>query len=180
MTEYENEQQLEQEFAEFVAAEPLAPAAALDEMIIKRVAHNLRPVWWEIWGKLTLVEVAAGLLTLTLCPQFGLGFGQHNEFLHALHSATTPPVFYLLCGLIFVSFGAALGGLVLPPAAIRTFGRQKYLYFILYTLLAYLALVTLGSEAFVLGSLLWMAGALLGNLVAFSAVVRLRLRVYAN
>lgn len=175
MTEHNNEQQLEQEFAEFVATEPLAPATALDEMIIKRVARDLRPVWWKIWGKITLVEVAAGLLTLTLCPQFGLGFGQHNEFLHALHSATSLPVFYLLCGLIFVSFGAALGGLVLPHAAIRTFGRQKYLYFTLYTLLAYLTLVTLGSEAFILSSLVWMVGGLLGNLVTFSVVVRLRL-----
>lgn len=175
MIEHKNEQQIVQEFAEFIAAEPLTPAAALDEMIIKRVARDLRPVWWKIWGKLTLVEVAAGLLTLTLCPQFGLGFGQHNEFLHALHAAATPPVFYLLCGLIFVSFGAALGGLVLPRAAIRTFGRQKYLYFTLYTLLAYLTLVTLGSEAFILSSLVWMVGGLLGNLVTFSAVVRLRL-----
>lgn len=175
MTEHKDKQQIEQEFAEFVAAEPLAPVAALDEMIIKQVARDLRPVWWKIWGKLTLVEVTAGLLTLTLCPQFGLGFGQHNEFLHTLHAATTPPVFYLLCGLIFVSFGAALGGLVLSSAAIRILGRQKYLYFSLYTLLAYLALVALGSEAFILSSLVWMVGGLLGNLVTFSAVVRLRL-----
>lgn len=175
MTKHKNEQQMEQEFAEFVAAEPLAPAAVLDEKIIRRVTRDLRPVWWKIWGKLTLVEVAAGLLTLTLCPQFGLGFSQHNEFLHALHSATTQPVFYLLCGLMFVSFGAALGGLVLPRASIRTFHRQKYLYFIIYTLLAYLALVTLGSEAFILSSLVWMVGGLLGNLLTFSAVVRLRL-----
>ncbi len=175
MTQLKNEQQLEQEFAEFVAAEPLAPAAVLDEKIVWRVTRDLCPVWWKTWGKLTLIEAAAGLLTLTLCPQFGLGFGTHNEFLHALHSATTPPVFYLLCGLIFVGFGAALGGLVLPRAAIRTFGRQKYLYFILYTLLAYLVLVTLGSEAFILSSLVWMVGGLLGNLVLFSAVARLRL-----
>ncbi len=165
---------MKQEFAEFVTVEPLAPATVLDEMIIKRVTRDLRPLWWKTWGKLTLVEVAAGMLTLILCPQFGLGF-QHNELLHTLHSATTQPIFYLLCGLIFVSLGAALGGLVLPRAAIRSFGGQKYLYFILYTLLAYLALVTLGSEAFVLSSLVWMVGGMLGNLVTFSAVVRLRL-----
>jgi len=175
MIDPQHEQQLEREFAEFVAAEPLPPAAALDEMVSKRVARDLRPPWWKVWGTLTLVEVTAGLLTLTLCPQFGVGFGQHNEFLHALHATTTPPVFYLLCGLLFVSFGAAFGGLILPRGAIRSLGRQKYLYFTLYTLLVYLALVTLGTEAFVLSSLVWMVGGLLGNIVTFNAVIRLRL-----
>lgn len=174
MIKTRDEQQLEQEFAEFIAAEPLAPSAALDEVILQRVARDLRPARWKIWTRLTLIEVTAGLLTLTICPQFGLGFGQHNQFLHSLHAATTPLVFYLLCGLIFVSFGAGIAGVVLPRAEIRILGRQKYLYFTLYTVLAYLALVTLGSEAFILSSLVWMVGGLLGNIATFSAVVRLR------
>ncbi|MGK2907080.1 MAG: hypothetical protein ACSLFH_12130, partial [Desulfuromonadales bacterium] len=135
MTKTKDEQQMEQEFAEFIAAEPLAPATALDEVILQRVARDLCPARWKIWARLTLIEVTAGLLTLTICPQFGLGFGQHNEFLHALHAATTPLVFYLLCGLIFVSFGAGLGGVVLTRAEIRTLGQQKYLYFAVYSLL---------------------------------------------
>lgn len=174
MTKTKDEQQLEQEFAEFIAAEPLAPTPALDDVILKRVARDLCPARWKIWARLTLVEVTAGLLTLTICPQFGLGFGQHNEFLRALHAATTPPVFYLLCGLIFVSFGAGLGGLVLAPAEIRTLGQQKYLYFTVYSLLSYLGLLGLGSEAFVISSLVWVLGALLGNILTFAAVIRLR------
>lgn len=174
MIKNKDEQQRQQEFAEFIAAEPLAPSAVLDEVIFQRVARDLRPARWKIWAKLTLIQATAGLLTLTICPQFGLGFGGHNEFLHSLHAATTPLVFYLLCGLIFVSFGAGIAGVILQRGEIRTLGQQKYLYFTLYTLLAYLALVTLGSEAFILSSLVWMVGGLLGNIVTFSAVVGLR------
>ncbi len=174
MAKTKDEQQLEQEFAEFIAAEPLAPAPALDEVILLRVARDLCPARWKIWARLTLVQVTAGLLTLTICPQFGVGFGQHNEFLHALHAATTPLVFYLLCGLIFVSFGAGLGGLVLTRAEILTLGQQKYLYFTVYSLLSYFGLVILGSEAFVIISVVWVLGALLGNILTFAAVIRLR------
>lgn len=174
MTKTKDEQQLEQEFAEFIAAEPLAPASALDKVILQHVSRDLCPARWKIWARLTLVEVTAGLLTLTLCPQFGLGFGQHNGFLHALHAATTPLVFYLLCGLIFVSFGAGLGALVLTRAEILTLGQQKYLYFTVYSLLSYFGLVILGSEAFVIISLVWVLGALLGNILIFAAIIRLR------
>ncbi|MGK2907211.1 MAG: hypothetical protein ACSLFH_12830, partial [Desulfuromonadales bacterium] len=81
---------------------------------------------------------------------------------------------YLLCGLIFVSFGAGLGGVVLTRAEIRTLGQQKYLYFAVYSLLTYLGLLVLGSEAFVISSLIWVLGALLGNVLTFTAVTRLR------
>jgi len=169
-----DEQQIEREFAEFIDAEPLAPAPSVDKLILQRVAQDLCPARWKVWSRLTLVEVTAGLLTLTICPQFGLGFGQHNEFLHALHAATTPLVFYLLCGLFFVSFGAALAGVVLTRAEIRTLGQQKYLYFAVYSLLVYLGLLTLGPEAFVVSSMAWVIGALLGNILTFAAVTRLR------
>ncbi len=174
MEKNRSEQQAELEFGEFLAAELMAPAPALDEVILKRVQRDLCPARWKIWLRLTLVGVTAGLFTLTICPQFGLGFGGHNEFLHAVHQAAPPQVFYLLCGLFFVSFGAGIGGMVLKRAEVRTLGQQKYLYFTLYSMLVYLGLVVLGTEAFVISSLVWVIGALLGNILTFSGIIRLR------
>jgi hypothetical protein len=138
------------------------------------VGKDLRLPLWKVYTKFTIVEVTAGLLTLTICPQFGLGFGQHNEFLHALHVAASPVIFYLLCGLFFVILGAALGGLVLNRDEIRSFCNNDNWYFAGYCILTYLTLVALGAEVFVLSSLTWMLGAMLGNLFGFGAVIRLR------
>ena len=168
------DQELLKEFCGFIAAEPIAPDKETDASVLRLVENDLRPALWKIYTKFTLVEAAAGLLTLTICPQFGLGFGQHNELLHALHLATPPVVFYLLCGLLFVILGAIVGGLVLSRDEIRTVGYGKYVYFAGYSALAYLALVTLGIEIFVASSLTWMLGAMLGNLLGFGAVARLR------
>ncbi len=174
MTGTNNEQKMKREFTDFINAEPAAPGQKLDEVIINRVKKDLHPAAWKVYGKFTLVEAVSGLLTLTICPQFGFGFGRHNEFLHALHTKTPPVVFYMLCGLFFVSLGAILSGLILNRVEIRAVGNNKYLYFAVYSVLTYTTLMALGAEFFVVSSLVWILGALLGNILSFEAIIRLR------
>jgi hypothetical protein len=174
MKKNDTEQEMLQQFAEFVEADPTAPSKETDEVVLRMVAKDLRPALVKVFAKLTLVEVSAGLVTLTLCPQFGLGFGTHNELLHRLHAATPPAVFYLLCGVLFVFLGAAIGGLVLTRHEIRAIGQTRNRYFALYSLLAYVILVTLGTEAFVASSLFWIVGAMLGNFLGYGTVIHLR------
>ena len=169
-----NEQQMMREFAEFIDADPVAPDRHLDVAILNSVRNNLRPAPWKVYGKVTVIEATSGLVTLAICPQFGLGFSPHNEILHALHATTSSIVFYLLCGLLFVSFGAVLSGLILNRSEIRTVGTHKYLYFAVYSILAYLTLVVLGAEVFVISSLTWLFGAWLGNILGFTVAIRLR------
>lgn len=174
MKHTKNEQEMRQDFVEFIDTEQIAPGKHLDEAVLARVKKDLQPAWWKVYGKLTLIEVTAGLATLAICPQFGFGFGQHNQFLHALHSSSPSAVFYLLCGLFFVLIGGVMGGLILNRAEIRTAGRSKYLYFTVYSALAFLILLALGTEVFVVSSLVWIIGALLGNILGFEAAIRLR------
>lgn len=174
MRKADSEQQMLREFAEFIHADPATPAKAADAAVLGMVTRDLRPAAGKTFVKLSLVEVASGLATLTLCPQFGLGFGSHSEFLHRLHAATAPPIYFLLCGVLFVLLGAVLGGLVLTRPEIRAIRRTRYRYFAGYSLLAYGVLLTLGPEVFVASSLTWLLGALLGNLLGYGAVVRLR------
>ena len=171
-----SEQEMRQEFVEFIDTEQIVPDKHLDEAILTRVTSDLQPSLWKIYGKFTLIETTAGLVTLAICPQFGLGVGQHNQFLHDLHSSIQPVFFYLFCGLFFVVLGASVGGLVLNRSEIQAAGKSKYLYFVIYSILAYLVLMMLGAEAFVISSLVWVLGALLGNILGFEAVARLRLR----
>jgi hypothetical protein len=56
----------------------------------------------------------------------------------------------------------------------RTVSRSRNHYFAGYSLLAYGLLVTLGPEAFIAGSLTWVVGAMLGNVLGYGAAVRLR------
>lgn len=174
MRKLDHEQQLREDFAEFIETRQVAPRRQIDEAILTRVGKDLRPAFWKIYGKFGLVQITASLATLAICPQFGFGFGRHNPFVHDLHAATSAPVFYLLCGLFFVFFGSAAGGAVLSRAEIRTVGRDRYAFFAVFSILAFLVLLTLGTEAFVVSSLTWTVGALLGHVLGFETSVRLR------
>lgn len=174
-----NEHEMRDAFAEFVQVEPVTPSNDIDERVTRMVANDLMPGLTKVYSKFALTIAFSGLLTLTICPQFGLGLGRHNEFLHSLHAMTTPTLFYLLCGLLFVIFGAGMSGLVLNQSELRTVGDYKFLFFAVYSVLAYLVLVTLGSEVFVLSSVVWILGAFVGNILGFEAVIHVR-RVIAN
>ena len=174
MRSSKSESELMNEFAEFVDAKPAAPLKSTDAKILGMVETDLRPALWRIFSKVTLVQVAAGLVTLTVCPQFGVGFGHHNEFLHTLHLATPPALFYIICGLFFVITGGAISGLVLSRTEIRSIAKAKYPYFAVYAVLAYVVLIAFGAEVFVASSLTWMLGALLGDVLGFEAMARLR------
>ncbi|HKL26260.1 MAG TPA: hypothetical protein VJ910_08570 [Desulfuromonadales bacterium] len=168
-----SEHELRQEFVDFIETKPVSPGKHVDQAILAKVRNDLQPALWRVYGKFTLVQAAAGFATLAVCPQFGLGFGQH-EFLHALHSTTPSAIYYFLCGLFFVVLGAALAGLILSREEIRAVYNSKYVYFFGYSVLAYLIFVALGAEAFVVSSLVWIVGALLGNILGFGTIVRLR------
>jgi hypothetical protein len=169
-----NEQEMLDEFSEFAQVEPVAPSKDIDDTVTRMVARDLLPPSLKVYSKFALIEVFSGLLTLTLCPQFGLGFGSHLEVLHRLHAATSSAVFYLMCGALFVTFGAALGGLILTRFEIRAVSPARNRYFAFFSLLAYVVLVTLGPEVFVASSLTWVVGAMLGNVLGYGAVIRLR------
>lgn len=165
------------EFAEFVEAAPSAPSQATEQAVLQRVAAELRPPRWKIFSRMGLLQTVCGLLTLTLCPQFGLGFGTHQVLLHSSHAALPPAVFYLVCGLFFVSFGALLSGLLLRRAELRALGGLPWGFFLGYGSVAYGLLLALGGEAFMVASLTWIAGTVLGNALGFAATTRLRQRL---
>lgn len=163
-----------QEYAAFLTADPITPRVATDTAVYRLVEKSLRPPLWAVLGKVVLVETAAGLGTLTLCPQFDIGFGSHAEILHALHAWTGPLLHYLACGIFFVLFGAVLAGLILRGDERQTLGQRKYLYFAVYGLVAYAIFVALGAKVFFVGSLFWLSGAVLGNALGFSLGGKLR------
>jgi hypothetical protein len=162
-----------QEFAAFLTAEPAIPLRATDEAVFRLVEKSMRPFLWAVLGKLTLVEAAAGLGTLAFCPQFDIGFGSHSESLHFLHT-WGPLLHYFACGIFFVLLGAVLAGMLLHRDELYVLGKSKHLYFVVYSLTAYAIFIAFGAEAFLLGSLFWISGAVLGNYLGFIWGTRLR------
>ncbi len=168
-----NNHELE-EFARFLGSAPLTPRPKTDEAVMRRVRRGLKPSPGSVVWKLLAIQVSAGLLTLAICPQFGLGPASHNGFLHSLHAGAHPFLYYLFCGVLFVLFGALISGMVSNRRELKILGRGRYVYYAGYSAGAYLVLQLLGTESFLAASLFWILGGLSGHLIGFGAGRRLR------
>lgn len=168
------EKEMRNEFIEFIEADHFAPSEESKNAVMDMVLHDLNPAPLKVYSKFALIQTSSGLLTLAVCPQFGVGTGQHDEFLHSIHAAMPPVVFYLLCGVFFVLLGAVVSGLILNRSELKTIGNMKFACFAIFGVLAYLALVALGTEEFVANSLVWIAGAFFGNIFGFELATRLQ------
>ncbi|WP_028865179.1 hypothetical protein [Psychromonas aquimarina] len=174
MKKTDSEHQILHEFSEFIENKPTAPDKQVDNAILQMVEEDLCPPLWKVYSKMTLLNVTSGVMTLSICPQFGLGFGQESKLFYNLHLATPDIVFYLFCGLFFATLGAGLCSLVLKRDEIRALSYRKYLYFIAYSVITFLAFTVLGTEIFISSSTVWILGAVLGNVFAFESVSRLK------
>ncbi len=164
-----------EEFIKFVETDPVSPKATTDNSIHKMVAKSLHPSIWMVFAKFFSIEAVAGFATLLVCPQFNIGFGSHNELFHSLHSTLPPFLFFIVCGILFVLLGAALAGLILSRDEIRKIKTTKYIYYLAYSLTAYIIFVSLGAEVFLMSSIAWILGAIAGNFVGFEAITRMKM-----
>lgn len=164
-----------QEFCEFVQAEPVAPPSTTDALILARVKRDLQPSIGWLYAKFASIEAGAGLATLFFCPQFGFAPGGHNATFHTLHEQAGFFTFYLICGLFFVMLGAAMSALLLGYNELKTIGTSRYLYYLVFGVVAFLSFFVAGGEVLWLSAGPWILGAWLGNLLGFGIVVRARM-----
>jgi len=162
------------ELRRFVDAPELSPRRETDDAVMHRAQVGQRPSSRTVVAKFLAIQFSSGLVTLSICPQFGIGGASHNGVLHALHVHAPPALYYLSCGVLFVLFGALFNGLVANRREIKAIGQGKYLFFGSYSIGAYLALLLLGSESFLLVSLFWILGGAAAHLIGFSLGGRLR------
>ncbi len=174
----DTEQQSLREFGEFIQAETVKPTAETDHRVLSAIGADLCLTQWPVFAKVAVIETAAGIATLFVCPQFGLGFSGHNALLHSLHEAVEPLIFYAICGLLFISLGAVMSALVLRRNEIQVIKRSKYAYYFIYAFAACLVLTQVGTGALLLSASAWILGAVIGNSLGFGLVSRLRLPLY--
>lgn len=162
------------EFASFLDAPGLSPRQHTEDAVMRLARVGQKTSARAAVTKFLAIQVSSGLLTLAVCPQFGIGTGDHNSALHALHAHVHPALYYLSCGVLFVLFGALLSGLAANRRELKAIGRGKYLFFGSYSLCAYLALLLLGTESFLLLSVFWILGGVAAHLVGFGLGRRLK------
>lgn len=171
----------ERDYQAFIETAPVAPPRALSEQLTSWVKNQLHPSALAVSLKLLVVHLFSSAITLTVCPQFGIGPVGGGHGLMGFVMSFGHQACALFCGALFLGTTAIVSQFVLRPEEARVVYRHQYWQF---SLLAVLSLMTLmfisqgtsspaPSKEFVA---LWLIAAVVGPLLFYRIGFRFRYR----
>lgn len=162
-----------EEFGKFVNAPVVEPRKAIAEAIFRRVRKDLNPSPIGTFVKMAFIHVLVGCLTLTLCPQFGIGLLPGFGVMDLLNRFGEH-VCMFGCGLVFLGTSAFVMSLLLSPEEMRHIKGNGVLHFLSLTFLSLGFFAFTSHELSILISAIWTAGSMFGSLILFRLGWKLR------
>lgn len=166
------------EFAEFMSAPEVAPPRMISDQILGKVHADLNPSASWMFSKVGLIHLITGLLTLVVCPQFGIGWTDLSfrffDHLGGHHSTLCT----LTCGAIFLGSGSFVTSWFLRPEELRVGQRLKYIHYPLYALFSLGLFLTLSTyHQSVIQNVVWLLGGVGSMVMVTLLVLPLRMRL---
>lgn len=152
------------EFKDFSESDPVSPPKQVTDQILSMVHRDLNPNAWLIFAKLSLIHFGAGIITLSLCPQFGVRlFGEGPGLMKFFLNFGTYGCI-ALCGAFFVGVSLFISGLVLGREELRVLRRHKVLQISALTLLSMGAFIMADAEILFAFAAAWVLGSMIGGM----------------
>jgi hypothetical protein len=164
----------EKDLKTFLEAEAVEPPPEVSKKLLARVEQDLNPSPWTVFVKLSLIGSLAGLATLLICPQLGLG---KSIGVMAYFMKLGPIFCRAACGAFFMSVAILSSVLLLRPEELRVLHRTAFLQVSVFSLCTLAGLVCLGPEVLTMSTLLWILGGIVGGLATFELGYVLRLKI---
>lgn len=168
---------LEQEFEEFISADPILPPESVTSSIFSLVHKELNPSPFLVFLKIGIIVLIVGILNLTLCPQFGFGFARRSGLMEYFMQFGSSGC-RIFCGAFFLGTGMLAATMILRPEDIRVLHRKAFLQVSALGALSLTAFVALGGEVYFHAALLWFIGSTIGGVLCLQLGLRLRERRY--
>jgi len=151
------------DFHEFLHTPGIAPSEQLTASTLQDAATVMFPSPWAVLIRLSAIVFAVGLMNLTLCPQFGLGFvqdsGLFDFFMRFGHSTCK-----IFCGAFFLGSGLFIAPFILRPDDIRILRQHRFLQISALSSIALILFVAAGGSVYFTIALYWLLGAVFGGL----------------
>lgn len=168
------------EYRLLLTSSKTTPPNDLTSNIKKRIEVELNPSGRSVFFKLFAIHFISGVLTLFVCPQFGLGFSERSHAFLSLLLGLGEHSCMLICGALFLGSTGLVAALFLKAEEVRTIQRSRGLQWMALAFLSvgfFLALqeqertIPIGLAA------TWIVGALLGGTSVFRLSWELRSRL---
>jgi hypothetical protein len=140
------EKEMAKDYESFLS-EPIThhPSSGINESIRGIIMNDLDPRWSSVMTKLLFTHMVISSLTLTLCPQFGLGPLGGGQGLVGFIESYGHVVCGLFCGGFFFIGSVLMAAMLFTPAQKRKINSFAYGTFSLLGLISLGTLVTLSS-----------------------------------
>lgn len=155
------------EFRDFISAPEKQPPVELSAKVLKDAGAYLNPPLPEVFSKLGVIHAVVGALTLLVCPQFGISpRGAEFVGMMALFMKFGHVGCMLGCGAFFLGTSELVASLCLRPEEVLVMRRNRWLQAAGLTCASAAVLVALGGSLELWLAAAWLAGSLLGGMVA--------------
>ena len=163
----------EADFVEFVSTELVDVPQSVERETLSAIARELRPSSLSVFGKVLAIHVVVGLITLSYCPQFGVGLTSGMGLMPFLMKFGES-VCMLGCGALFLSFSLLAASLLLRTEEVRILKQNIVLQILSLSVLSIGTLLVAGAEVAAILALVWTGGALVGGVLSLEAGWTLR------
>lgn len=154
---------LKREYDEFMARTEVPPAA-ISEQLISVIHHELNPSIWRVLAKLSLIHLFSAVVTLSICPQFGVRIFGQGMGLMVYFMRLGDQVCAAACGAFFTMFSLFVAGIVLRSEEVRAIARHRGAEILALTGLSLGFFIMLRADIVIEFALVWFGGAVLGGL----------------
>lgn len=148
----------------------------INEQILKEIYERLHPKTSHVILKIFSVHLMTAVLTLSICPQFGITFFKSPFNLISTFMIFGMPICNFLCGLFFTTASIVVASFILKRDEMRTLKYNKILVTAALLLSSIGFFSIMNSTFFLELSLLWLIGATMGIIMTLEISGRILTR----
>lgn len=152
---------------------------ALTRAIFAEVRRDLEPGVARIFGKMTLIHFLSAVVTLSLCPQFGVRLVGEGMGVMQYFMALGEYGCIAACGAFFVGTSLLLAGILLRREEVRALRDHRFLQVSALVFLSLGAFVMIDADVVFSLALAWVAGSLVGGIAMLELGYWIRRRIPA-
>lgn len=157
---------------------PSRPPSEVSNRILRRVRQDLNPSAWRVFAKISMVHFFVGLLTLLVCPQFGVRLMGSEHGLMGSFMSLGPYGCMLACGSLFLGLSLLVASIFLQPEELRQLKKNAILEVSTLALLSLGFFIMVGAKEIVFGfAAAWLFGSLMTGLALIEIVFAIRSKV---
>lgn len=143
-----------------------------------KIRQRLFPNPWLVFGKIALIHLVFGYLSLSICNQFGLNpFGTRFSFSIWFMKIGGHPLCMGLCGVLFMGLTFVFSNLFLTLEELDLIRRHKWLHSGVFGMLSLAVFYFFGAHVFASITAVWFVGVLVGGALSLEASCKLRNKI---